>query len=269
MTDHLLYEGTFDRCPNGEVLSQGWWAEGGQRVWVEDGRLWVKANPPEKGAPGSVCTVWCPVPFDGDITVEFDACSVASTVEANNINAFLHYAHPEGHSLYDTRHERTSGEYALYHGLNGYIATFLNDWTGAAEPHSDGTPRARARLRRCPGFELLAETFDYRCRRGTVYHLAIAVRGREFSLTVDGHLLVRSEVAQPWTSGLIGLRTFQTELWWDNVRVSRPCVGRPRLAPALQPAVCTRPRDPPGIGRHVTGCASTRLSPAASPATTC
>ena len=70
-----------------------------QRVWIEDGRLWVRANPPEKGAYGSVCTVWCPVVLEGDITVEFDACCVASLVDANNINAFLHYTHPDGRSL--------------------------------------------------------------------------------------------------------------------------------------------------------------------------
>ena len=221
MAHELLFEETFDQCLAGHALPAGWWSEGGERVWVEDGRLWVRANPERKGDPGSVCTVWCPVTLEGDITVEFDACCVASTIDANNINAFLHYTHPRGDSLWDTRQERSSGEYALYHSLNGYIATFLNDWKREGDAHPDGSPRARARLRRCPGFELLTETFGHHCRRDVVYHLAVAVRGREISLTVDDQLLVRTPVTQPWPGGSLGLRTFQTELWWDNVRVRR------------------------------------------------
>ena len=139
------------------------------------------------------------------------ACCVASTVDANNINAFVHYTDPRGRSLYATRDERASGAYALYHELNGYIATFLNDWTGESEPRPDGSPRARARLRRCPGFELLTETFDYHCLPDRVYHLAITARAGVQSLAVDGRLLVQAPVPHPWAGGLCGLRTFQTE----------------------------------------------------------
>mgnify|MGYP006208435713 CR=1 FL=1 len=37
----------------------------------------------------------------------------------------------------------------------------------------------------------------------------------------DGRLLLEGRDEQPWTEGLLGLRTFQTDLWWDNIRVTR------------------------------------------------
>jgi len=43
-----------------EDFSRGmanWWVEGGERVWVENGRLQMKADP-ATGTAGNVATVW-------------------------------------------------------------------------------------------------------------------------------------------------------------------------------------------------------------------
>ena len=36
---------------------------------------------------------------------------------------------------------------------------------------------------------------------------------------VDGRELGRATDPNPWGAGRLGLRTYRTELWWDNVRV--------------------------------------------------
>jgi len=38
---------------------------------------------------------------------------------------------------------------------------------------------------------------------------------------VDGQYLLGVREPEPHESGLIGLRTFRTYLWWDNIRVAR------------------------------------------------
>ena len=165
---------------------------------------------------GYVCTVWCKQPFSGDVKVEFDAHVIRSDIEANNINFFLHYGDPSRRPLYDTRESRASAAYKLYHTLNGYIFTFLND------RESEEGQRARFRIRRCPGFKLLDEAYGYHCRRGVTYHVEIRKRGPRLTIAVDGKERVSAEAPEPLDGGLLGLRTFRTYLWWDNVRVTRP-----------------------------------------------
>ena len=208
-----------------EDFSEGmdnWWVEGGVNTWVEDERLHMNANPEGEGKqPGYVATVWCKQEFSGDVKVEFDAHVVASATDVNNINFFLLYSDPEGTPLYETRESRADAGYKLYHVLNGNIFTFLND----TRKESQDTPLdervARIRIRHCPGFELLAESYDYHCRQGVTYHIELIKQGTKLSLSVDGNLLLETEDPEPHTSGLIGLRTFRTYLWWDNIKVTQ------------------------------------------------
>jgi len=189
----------------------GWWTEGGERVEVVDGRLDVRADNPQ--APGGgVATVWCRTPHPADFALELDAHVVSSSLDANNINLFLSYADPSGRPLEETREARRNAGYNLYHQLTGYIITFLNDPEGAG--------RARVRIRRNPGFRLLAETFAYHCRKGVTYHLGVVKRGGEIRFSVDGRELLRATDPQPLGGGLLGLRTYRTCLWWDNVRLT-------------------------------------------------
>ena len=185
----------------------GWWSEGGERVWVQDGRLHVWADAPLV-AGGGVATVWSRRPLPADFELEVDAHVVSSTTDVNNINLFFSYSDPAGRPLEETRESRRSAAYPLYHQLNGYIATFVKE-AGAA----------RIRLRRNPGFKLLVEQRGGDTRAGVTYRLTLRKQGGEISFCIDGREMARATDPNPLSGGLFGLRTFRTNLWWDNVRV--------------------------------------------------
>jgi len=154
------------------------------------------------------------------VKIEYDAHVISSSTGVNNINFFFLYSDPAGKLLYTSRDERADGGYAKYHVLNGNIITFLRD----VKNGPDGTPLdelpGRVRIRHCPGFELLDETYAYHCNAGVTYHCEIVREGTRISFSVDGNLLLTTEDPSPHSSGLIGLRTFRTYLWWDNIRVT-------------------------------------------------
>ena len=205
-----------------EDFSQGmdnWWVEGGERVWVEDGRIHVKADPPQKG-PGYVATVWCKTPTPANVKVELDAHVIESAIDVNNINFFLCYSDPSGKALFDTRQSRATGDYKLYHILNGHIFTFLKDVPGKGGKHPDGKHKARIRMRRCPGFELMTETYDYHCEKGVTYHVTITKNRGKLTFAVDGKVYLEDTDPNPLLGGLLGLRTYRTYLWWDNIKAT-------------------------------------------------
>jgi len=130
------------------------------------------------------------------------------------------YSDPGGRPLYDTRETRAGADYNLYHDLNGYIVTFLQDASERSEAWPDGTPKARFRMRRCPGFRLIDEAHDDHCRQGVTYHVAMTRQGTRLAYAVDGEVYASAEDPEPLEKGIIGLRTFRTELWWDNIVVT-------------------------------------------------
>jgi len=75
-------------------------------------------------------------------------------------------------------------------------------------------------MRRCPGFNLIREAFDYHCRQGVTYRVAMVRQGTHLSYAVDGVVYAEAEDPDPLERGIIGLRTFGTELWWDNITVT-------------------------------------------------
>ena len=197
-----------------------WWVEGAERVWVEDGRLHVKADPEEEGDPGNVATVWSRTPISGDVRIEMKAHVIDSTVGANNINIFFFYSDPDGEPLFDTREQRADAAYSYYHDLNGYIVTFLSDRREEMGVTEAGHPHARFRLRRCPGFNLVDE--DYHpmgVLPGRTYDLTIIRRNGTITFQVDGETFLEWKDEDPLQEGLLGLRTFRTHLWWDDIRV--------------------------------------------------
>lgn len=208
-------------APQCEDFSGGlddWWVEGGERVWVQDGRLHVKADP-DGGKPGGVATVWWKKPLPGDFELSVEAHVVSSSIRANNINLFFCYSDPSGAPLIETRQSRSSADYGLYHKLNGYIVTFLNDARGEGGRNPDGSTRARVRIRRNPGFRLLAETFSGDCRENSTYRLSVRKTGGKIRFSVNGRPMLEALDPRPYAGGLLGLRTFRTYLWWDNVRI--------------------------------------------------
>ncbi len=193
-----------------EDFSRGmerWWVEGSERVYIQDGRLYVDADNPQKPG-GGAATVWCRSLLPTDFELEVDAHVVSSTLHANNINLFFAYSDPSGKPLDETRAARLHAGYDLYHQLNGYIITFVND-----------QGKARVRIRRNPGFHLLAEVYGGECRQGVTYHLRVRKFGGEISFSVNGEQLLNARDAHPLGAGLLGLRTYRTRLWWDNLGV--------------------------------------------------
>jgi chemotaxis protein MotB len=69
----------------------------------------------------------------------------------------MFYSDPAGIPLYETRAARETADYKLYHQLNGYILTFLNDRDGIDDRNYQGSGNARFRFRCCPGFKLVKE----------------------------------------------------------------------------------------------------------------
>jgi len=193
-----------------------WWVEGTERTWVEEGRLHVKADPPKGGKYG-VGTVWYKHPLPANVRIEFDARVISSSGNHNNINLFFCYSMPDGRDLYATREERADAAYDKYKELSGYIMTFLNDALGESKTAPDEGQKARFRLRRCPGFNLVNENYAYHCRQGQTYHVVIVKGGGQLACSVDGVEYLSWDDPQPLTGGWLGLRTYCTYLWWDNV----------------------------------------------------
>ncbi|MFO7945752.1 MAG: DUF1961 family protein [Armatimonadota bacterium] len=204
-----------------------WWVEGGVKVWVMNDRLHMDGDPGGARSdhrPGYGCTVWCKEKFEGDLKIEYDAHVLYSGPEVNNINFFFYYSDPDGTPMIDKAEKRHAleGDYRQYHDLNGHIITFLqaNRDEDMAKPPEERP--ARVRMRRCPGFELMNETYAYECQANKTYHCQIIKRGKHIEFSVDGNVLLEAEDdREPLTEGLIGLRTFRTYLWWDNIRVTK------------------------------------------------
>ena len=75
-------------------------------------------------------------------------------------------------------------------------------------------------MRRCPGFKLLTETFADYCERGVTYHCKIVKKGGHIEFYVNGKKYLEADDPSPLGGGQIGLRTFRTYLWWDNIKVT-------------------------------------------------
>ena len=205
-----LYSDSFDRD------SGDWYVEGGRSVAIRDGRLYIDADPEEfvkGGLNGGVCTVWNRTRIDGDVRVDFDVCVEHSVTGTNNINFFLFYSMPDGSSPEASTQTRKYADYADYHQLNGYIFTFLNA--------SENKKNARIRIRRCPGFRLLRETYAGENRADTVYHITLIRQNGVLRFLLDGKELLSAKDEQPLEGGWFGFRTFRTRLWFDNLKITR------------------------------------------------
>jgi len=213
--EKVLFQEDFDSYADSPTLPAGWWHEGSTAVRIEKGRLRADANMDNNGEDYGTSTIWLDRTFGGCLRVEFDACVLASDADKNNINFFLLFSDPAGRPLQQTRYERADGQYGKYHTLNGYVITFL----------ANGEPdKARFRMRDDPGFHLLQEEFTYECRRNKIYHIAIEKRDKRITYAVDGFVCLDKidDAANPeHKSGIIGFRTWHTDLWWDNLKVTQ------------------------------------------------
>jgi hypothetical protein len=210
----VLFREDFESYADNSTLPAGWWHEGSKAVRIEEGHLRVDANLDNNGEDYGASTVWLDRTFGGDIRVEFDARVLASDGAKNNVNFFFLFGDPSGRPLMQTRNERADGQYGKYHTLSGYVFTFL----------ANGEPeKARFRMRDDPGFHLLQENFAYECKQNKTYHIAVTKRGGRITYAVDGAVYLDKidDAANPeHTSGILGFRTWHTDLWWDNLKVT-------------------------------------------------
>ncbi len=196
-----------------------YWVEGGEDAWVAENRLYQKANPLDKDGEG-VSTIWCKTQFPENVEIHVNACVIESVIGANNINLFLSYSDPIGRSLFETREERADGDYAHYHAINGYIFTFLRDWQLTQNDKTiNDEPEARYRMRRCPGFHLMTETYGGQNEAGAVYPLVIRKYNGALSFAVNGETILEATDPAPLAGGYFGFRTFRTFLWWSGFEV--------------------------------------------------
>jgi len=213
-TEKILFDENFDIYGNCSTLPDDWWHEGSNAVRIEDGHLRADANLDNNGEDYDASTIWLNKTFNGDIQVEFDAYVYASDGDKNNINFFFLFSDPSGTPISQSKDQRVDGKYAKYHKLNGYVFTFL----------ANGNPdKARFRFRDDPGFNLLQENFAYECKQNKIYHITITKVDNRITYAVDGtvYLDMIDDVANPkHTSGIIGFRTWHTDLWWDNLKVT-------------------------------------------------
>lgn len=203
-----IFKETFN-YPDG-ALPAGWWSEGCPAE-IRDGRLYVDADT----SSSRMATIWLDRNISGNFQIDYDVHVVSSSDKANNINTFLLYTDPNGRHLRSTANERASGNYNLYHKLNGYIFTHL------ANGDEENT---RFRFRDNPGFNLLQENFGGDNRIGKTYHVKIIREGNHFQYWVDdrkGIDMVDDQFNAAHKEGLFGFRTWHTALWWDNLVITK------------------------------------------------
>ena len=192
----LVYGWSFDKGLG------GWFIEGESPVYVENGRLYMDATT----EVSTVSTAWCPRVFEGDLILEFDAC-VVPPERSSNINFFMYASELDGGDVLDN--PRPSGAYKLYHNINNYIFTFVND-----------KGKGRYRMRRCPGFKLIHEVYvDHPAIINKVYHIQISKIGGRIRYFVDGEKIHDYVDEKPHNRGRMAFRTFRTKLWWNNLKV--------------------------------------------------
>ncbi|MFC1795261.1 DUF1961 family protein [Planctomycetota bacterium] len=207
-SEKVIFREHFD-YPDGP-LPQGWWSEG-DIARIKDGRLYVNSDTGQFRRS----TVWLDRVFSRDLRVEYDACVLASADIANNINFFFLYSDASGKPLHESGRGRSDGDYPKYHKLNGYI--FTNVANGSESP-------ARLRFRDCPGFNLVSETLRHENKKRTIYHITIEKCGNRFKYSINNTIVLDATDDQfnsLHDRGLMGFRTWHTELSWDNFVVTQ------------------------------------------------
>jgi hypothetical protein len=201
-----------------------WWAEGGKKVDQHRWGMQIDCDAPTP-AEGSSVSVFNRRPLPaGDLVVDYTIQAMDDTgVPARNFNLLLNTDMPDGASLYQTRELRTDGDYKKYHQLNGYIFTFVND-------NTNDYKTGRIRIRRCPGFELLAERQTDVIEAKKRYHIIIRKIGNTLSMEVNGKLMLKTvDEKGVWQGGYVGLRSWRSNLICMNFSVYQPGDKAPLL----------------------------------------
>ena len=185
----LLFEEDF------EGVANRWRFDGRGRQWIEDGRLQMSAD-------GFECTAWFTEELEGDVAILYEA-RILDPAGDRNINLIFQALAADGG---DVLRVPFTGAYNEYHKLPNYILTFTS---------------THSRLRRNPGFEMVAEDKSLLPEAGRTYQFTVTVRRRHVRCYIDGRLVHSYDDPAPHTRGRLAFRTFRTRLWWDNLKVHR------------------------------------------------
>lgn len=182
-----------------------WMVEGSAEITADTGRLAVVTVPTaENEDPGA--TLWWKQPLPENVLIEFIAgAALPAEQNAANLNLILHAREADGSPYRFGR----SGRYGEYHESPNYILTM----TG-------GFQEGWARVRRNPGFDLLAENREIRSEPGHVYHVRVAIVGGRIRCWLDGRLIHDVQDKSPLRGGQFALRTWRSRVWWSDLRIS-------------------------------------------------
>ena len=188
-----------------ESWTRRWTVEGRADIAAVDGRLAVTTvAAPDGENPGA--TLWWREPLPANVLVEFTAgARLPAEDNAANLNLIFHAREPDGSPYRPGR----SGKYGEYHSLPNYILTL----TG-------GFQEGWARVRRNPGFKLLAENQEIRSEPGQTYRVRVAITDGRIRCWIDGRLVHDVRDPQPLHGGQFALRTWRSRVWWSDLRIS-------------------------------------------------
>jgi hypothetical protein len=187
-----------------DAWRQRWTIEGHADVSVAENELHVATKPAvDDTNPGA--TLWWHEELPADVLIEFMAgAELPAEDNAANLNLILQARESDGSPYRPGR----SGKYDEYHSLPNYILTL----TG-------GFQEGWARVRRNPGFGLLAENRAIRSELGKNYHVRVALTGGRIRCWINGRLIHDVRDASPLPGGRLALRTWRSRVWWSDVRI--------------------------------------------------
>jgi len=189
-----------------ESWQERWVVESqGPRVYAEAGELKVRLVDDNRKMGG--VTVWLRDELPDDVVIRVLA-STDERVDNNacNLNFFVHAREQDGAPLEFNR----DGDYKSYHDIPNYLFTL----TGGITP---GWSRARLD----PGFELISDCQDIRSEPGKAYAFLIVIEGKRVRYYLDGELVHDYEVASPLKGGWFGLRTWFSQVNYEEISIGQ------------------------------------------------
>lgn len=181
-----------------------WFTEGNAAIASRDGRLHVATSTTSGEEPAA--TLWWREVLPENVMIEFTAgAELSAEKNAANLNVILHAREADGSPYRFGR----SGRYPEYHGLPNYIFTL----TG-------GFQEGWARVRRNPGFSILAENRDIRSEPGNIYRVRVVLAEGRIRYWLNGRLVHDARDPRPLSGGHFALRTWTSRVWWSDLRIS-------------------------------------------------
>lgn len=177
----------------------------GPLVFAEDGKLKIRLMDDNRKQAG--VTIWLRQKLQGDVVIRVRA-STDAQVENNacNLNFFVHAQESNGDPLSFAR----DGAYKDYHDIPNYLFTLTGGIT-------QGWTRARLN----PGFTLISERDNIRSEPGRSYVFLIVIEGQRIRYYLNDAKLHDYEVDEPLTAGWFGLRTWFSQVNFEEVQIGK------------------------------------------------